>query len=76
MSAARVNCGTSSSPPAVLRQTQVHLTRLIGEDPVVEQTLHQPDRGGLLVLRLNADQDQQATADRSHRLAANLDLSR
>ena len=54
-------------------QGQIHALLAVGEHPVLQQSLEHATADGLVIRRLDTDQDQQAHAYGADRMALNLD---
>ena len=70
VSAAKVNCGTSSSSPSDLLQTEVHLAGFVGENAVFEQFVEEPGARGLVILGTDAHEHEEPRSDGGSDFAA------
>ena len=73
VSAASVNWGTSSRPPPVSSEAQVHAALGVLEHPVASEPFDQPIGLRLRIRRLDGDEDQQPRADPADDDAIDLD---
>ena len=63
MSAARVNCGTSSKSPWICVRLKFIFPAASAKYAILQQAIEQPQGGGLVIGGAHAHQDQESRAD-------------